>query len=91
MKRVILLGMAVLVSNVVLAQAPAGSTSSVTSAAAHATTNSANLRVELRDIQTKLYPAEQKLMEKDPEIKAMVVKRRELQTALFDLDKKKKR
>ena len=90
MKRAILLTMAVLVGNVVLAQAPASRAPTVAAAAAaRATTNNVNLRAELRDIETKLYPAEQKLMAKDPEIKAMMDKRKELQAALLDLDKKK--
>lgn len=90
MRRVILMIVAVLVGNVVLAQAPASRATNVAAAvAARATTNNANLRAELRDIQAKLYPAEQKLIAKDTEIQAMVEKRMELQAALLDLDKKK--
>jgi small-conductance mechanosensitive channel len=58
-------------------------------AAPPAATNGANLWVELRDIQVKLHPAEARIMEKDPEVKALVEKRKALQASLLELDKKR--
>ncbi|MEI8241795.1 MAG: hypothetical protein WCI17_00865 [bacterium] len=90
MQKAALVILSAMVGSVVLAQqAPVPSAAPVPRAAPPAATNGANPWVELRDIQVKLHPAETRLMEKDPEVKALVEKRKALQASLLELDKKR--
>ena len=101
MKYPVLLILAMLSGSVALAQqapaprapappraAPAGAPASAVVGAPGAT-NAANPWMELRDIQAKLHPFELKLMESDPDVKALVLKHKALQDALLDVDKKR--
>lgn len=76
--------------SVAMAQQPAAPQPPAAGAAAAAATNAAKPWVELRDIQAKLHPMEESLVDTDPEIKALLQKRKEAQQLLQDLDKKRR-
>lgn len=77
----------------VMAQAAPGpataTTPSVATNAPAGKTNAVSFFIELRDIEAKLYPIEQALAKTEPDLKALVQQRKDMQQALMQLDKKR--
>ena len=82
--------LAALSGTVAIAQQPLAPRTPPTGATLATSTNAVQPYVELREVQAKLFPLEQKILDNDAEIKALLLQRKDAQKLIEDLDKKRR-
>ena len=95
MRHAAIMSLVTLCGQVVLAQAvtvhpPVAPLHPPAVADSHGATNGANPWVELRTVQLKLHPLEEKIIQSDPEIKTLLQQRKDAEQVLLQLDKKRR-